>query len=83
MSVALLSSRVSLGADHSKTIVLLHDCIPKPVRPEEKREIYLKADRLCNLVDHSGERLCVYQRKPDTTDQDLFDLWLMVYQKQV
>jgi hypothetical protein len=56
------------GADHSKTIVLLHDSISKHVRSEEKREIYLKVDHLRILVDHSGKKLCLYQHKPDTTN---------------
>jgi hypothetical protein len=64
------------GADPSHTTVLLHDCIEKHLTPETKRAHYLKADDLLDLVKHSGDRLCAYRRKPATTDEELYDLWL-------
>jgi hypothetical protein len=62
------------GADPSQTTVLLHDCVKKHLR--QKRSDYLKADELFDLVEHSGDKLCVYRRKPATTDEEIYDLWL-------
>jgi hypothetical protein len=62
------------GADSSQTIVLLHDCLIAP--DIDRREEYLKAEHLLDLVRHSGDRLCVYQRKPATTDEELYAIWL-------
>jgi hypothetical protein len=80
----------SRGADTSKTIVLLHDCFRKehwnaegegtfPKRLDN-RPNYRSADHLLDLVNHSGNRLCVYQRKPETTDEQLFKFWQKIYQ---
>ena len=57
-----------------KTTVLLHDCEP-PSTIERGRKEYKLADHLLNLVAHSGNKLCVYQRKSTTTDQQLQELW--------
>jgi hypothetical protein len=62
------------GADSSQTIVLLHDCLIAP--DIDRREEYLKAEHLLDLVRHSGDKLCVYQRKPATTDEELYAIWL-------
>jgi hypothetical protein len=65
------------GADPSQTTVLLHDCVKKHLRHKEKeRSHYLKVDELLDLVKHSGDKLCAYRRKPATTDEELYDLWL-------
>jgi hypothetical protein len=71
------------GADHSQTTVLLHDCIQKHRTPSLKRQQYLKADHLLDLVRHSGDKLCVYRRKPTTTDEELYDLWLQNFDEVV
>lgn len=72
------------GANPNHTIVLLHDCFraeyykngkePIPKRTN-LRTIYAKADHLVEVHDHSGNRLCVYKRKPQTTDQELLQFW--------
>lgn len=62
------------GNSQPKTTVLLHDCEP-PSTMERGRKEYKVADHLLDLVAHSGNKLCVYQRKPDTTDQQLQELW--------
>lgn len=62
------------GAPHNQTVGLIHDCLPKGKSFGDRPE-YKRADHLLELVDHSGEKLCVYQRKPSTTDADLKDLW--------
>jgi hypothetical protein len=73
------------GADHSKTTVLTHDCFVKKLwkskarEDEGRRRVYRSADHLLDLVDHSGQYLCVYKRKPDTTDAQLFDFWAKNY----
>jgi hypothetical protein len=64
------------GADPSYTTVLLHDCIEKHRTPPKHRLHYLKADHLLDLVKHSGDKLCAYRRKPTTSDEELYDLWL-------
>ncbi|CAB9505744.1 expressed unknown protein [Seminavis robusta] len=61
------------GADPSKTTVLIHDCDKQP--NPLGRVVYKKADHLLKLVNHSGNKLCVYQRKPDTTDTQLQEFW--------
>ena len=78
------------GADPAQTTVLLHDCfIPEHWDSRKNgmnfpkylnnRPDYHSADHLVDLVRHSGNRLCVYQRKPTTTDQDLYEFWLANY----
>ena len=78
------------GADPADTIVLLHDCFipehwdsskigmnfPKNLN---NRPDYHSADHLVDLVRHSGNRLCAYQRKPATTDMDLYEFWKANY----
>lgn len=60
------------GAPPSDTIVLLHDC----GRTHTSGRLgYKRADHLLNLVQHSGGHLCVYKRKPDTTDDQLTEFW--------
>lgn len=76
------------GANPSDTIVLLHDCeIKGRTKPKfankRRRPIYRKADKLFDLVNHSGAYLCTYKRKPTTTDQDILDLWLEHYKNVV
>ena len=66
------------GGDPSKTKVLLHDCgRTQETTPlgKVKRHNYHAADHLLDLVDHSGVYLCVFMRKPNTTDEQLLDLW--------
>jgi len=69
------------GADPQHTVVLLHDCyyVGQPNVTHMDRPQYRKADHLLDLVRHSGGRLCAYQRKNTTTDQDLVDLWHQEY----
>jgi hypothetical protein len=75
------------GADHSKTTVLIHDCFVKELWkaksiPEHRiRTVYRSADHLLDLVDHSGQYLCVYKRKPETTDAQLLDFWAKNYHR--
>ena len=78
------------GANPADTIVLLHDCFipehwdsktiganfPKKIND---RPDYHSADHLVDLVRHSGNRLCAYQRKPTTTDLDLYEFWQANY----
>jgi hypothetical protein len=64
------------GADPSHTTVLLHDCIEQHLTPKYARRNYRKADDLLDLVKHSGDKLCAYRRKPATTDEELYNLWL-------
>jgi hypothetical protein len=70
------------GADPADTKVLLHDCLikehwanPSDFPESHTREVYHSADHLVQLVRHSGSGLCVYQRRPNTTDLDLFEFW--------
>ena len=68
------------------TVVVLHDCFQEGYSPSKylnkrgwNRPVYRAADHLLELVDHSGQRLCVYKRRPSTSDQDLLDLWMIKY----
>ena len=54
------------------TIVLIHDC---DVDNRRGRKKYKLADHLLELVNHSGNKLCVYKRKPETTDSQLREVW--------
>ncbi|KAI2508614.1 O-linked N-acetylglucosamine transferase SPINDLY family [Fragilaria crotonensis] len=68
------------GAPHNHTMVLLHDC-GWSVKTHKRldngtRMVYREGHHLLDLVHHSGEKLCVYRRKPNTTDADLLKLWL-------
>jgi hypothetical protein len=72
------------GANPEDTIVLLHDCM-KPghtIKAEQNaptRVEYNMADHLLQLEAHSGNKLCVYKRRPETTDGQLFELWEQQY----
>ena len=68
------------GADRSHTTVLLHDCwqaghTSKQITHKKLRLVYQSADSLLDLVQHSKGLLCVYKRKPTTTDEQLMALW--------
>ena len=69
----------SRGAPTSQTLVLNHDCmenVDEHVRFQNgSRKSYKAADHLLDLVYHSGEKLCAYRRKENTTDEDLLQLW--------
>lgn len=60
------------GALQSDTTVLLHDCGRTHT---SGRPGYKRADHLLDLVKHSGGHLCVYKRKPATTDEQLTEFW--------
>lgn len=60
------------GAPHSETIVCIHDC---QATDAKGRVGYKRADHLLKMVQHSGSKLCVYQRRQETTDDELKDLW--------
>jgi hypothetical protein len=70
------------GAPAESTTVLLHDCGPTPAtqpqggNQKEKRKNYHEGDDLLDIVEHSGQKLCVFKRKPSTMDNDLLDRWL-------
>jgi hypothetical protein len=69
------------GARHNPdTLVLNHDCRPTVAAQAHNmlgyRMVYKAADHLLDLVHHhSGDKLCAYRRKPNTTDSDLLELW--------
>lgn len=75
------------GADRSHTTVLLHDCFQEGHSAEHRRRnqlrlVYQSADHLLDLVDHSKGLLCVYKRKPTTTDDQLMAVWQQHYTNQ-
>jgi hypothetical protein len=61
------------GASPTETTVLIHDCNPGVMLGTRKS--YYFASHLLNLTQHSGDRLCVYKRLPETTDEQLMQLW--------
>jgi hypothetical protein len=64
-------------------VVIIHDCFhqdhvgtdEKDIEQMQLRARYHVADHLLDLVDHSGHKVCVYRRKPTTTDEDLYKIW--------
>jgi len=71
----------SRGAKHGDTVVLLHDCVqPKYSTPDQilepTRKNYTANDDILDLVDHSRSRLCVYKRKPTTTDAMIWERYM-------
>ena len=69
----------SRGAPTNQTMVLNHDCKPTVeshvALDAGSRVSYKAADHLLDLVHHSGNKLCAYRRKENTTDDDLLKLW--------
>jgi len=64
------------GAQWNSTTVLLHDCIRDPAKhANTTRSNYHAADHLLEMVSHSRRKLCVYKRKPQTTDEQLMAMW--------
>ena len=63
----------------NNTIVAVHDC--KTGDPQ--RRSYERADHLLQLIAHSGSKLCVYQRLPTTTDQQLLQLWKEYHREKI
>lgn len=53
------------------TTVVLHDCFQK--------EKAAAVNHLLDLVNHSGQSMCVYRRKATTSDQDLLNMWMNKY----
>ncbi|KAL7569789.1 hypothetical protein ACA910_005731 [Epithemia clementina (nom. ined.)] len=66
----ITSAASATTQQHKPTIVLMHDC---------ERDIYHRADKLLNHYRAPGGKLCVYQRKPETTDAQLVELWMEFY----
>lgn len=66
------------GGDPTRTVVLIHDCPRDRHKTKDDRPEYRNADDLLDMKKHSGERLCVYQRKHTTSDKDLYERWLEV-----
>lgn len=62
------------GAPHHHTTVLIHDC-KQPGGGPNHRNVYNQADTLLNLTMHSGSKLCVFQRFPQTTNEQIMELW--------
>ncbi|KAL3910054.1 MAG: hypothetical protein SGARI_002306 [Bacillariaceae sp.] len=68
----------SRGAPADKTIVLMHDCNQPGHSPPNWHQTigvrhYTVNDDILQLKEHSGKSLCVYQRKPSTTDTMLLE----------
>jgi hypothetical protein len=64
------------GADSNSSTVLLHDCYRDASKHvKTNRSNYHAADHLLDMVNHSGGKLCVYKRKPETTDEQLMAMW--------
>ena len=65
--------------------VLLHDCAKSSQDQDPPRAAYHKASDILELVEHSGKtygkrrgRMCVWRRKPKTTNEDIFQRWLLL-----
>lgn len=61
-------------------LVLLHDCYqeqysPKNASPHRKRSTYYILNEYFDLDDHSKDFLCVYKRRTNVTDEQIYELW--------
>ena len=73
----------AMGAPHKQTKVLLHDCKhngnthhgASVMGFQKFRRSYAEVTQVLDLVDHSGSKLCVFQRKHNTTDEQLLRIW--------
>ena len=64
----------SRGLSPGSPTVMVHDC--------DQRERYHRADHLLKLKvngNDPGQKLCIYKRKPETTDEQLLELWMETY----
>jgi hypothetical protein len=73
---SLLTSFLHASARGEKiltdTIVLLHDCHRKNLR---------KADQLFEVHQPGNSSLCAFRRRPETTDQDIMEMWKANYKQ--
>ena len=81
------SSSVSSTTTHSAgPIMLLHDCLvqnsTKTAKGYKSRSHYKLLNSILDQIDATTDTLCVYQRKPTTTDQMIYDMW-MQYQDNI
>lgn len=71
------------GNAGNQAVVVVHDCFhqdhvgtdEKDIEQMELRARYHVADHLLDMIDHSGHKICVFRRKPTTTDEDLYKIW--------
>jgi hypothetical protein len=69
MAKNMKKSSSSTPIHRPTTVVLVHDC---------ERHQYHRADHILSMK-RVGDKLCVYQRLPRTTDQDLLQLWKLYH----
>jgi hypothetical protein len=81
-SSASSTSSNSTSSNRSGPIILLHDCIVNLNNSDRHRNQYASVNTLLDIIDTTADRLCVYQRKPTTTDQMIYDMW-MKYQDEI
>ncbi|OEU19541.1 hypothetical protein FRACYDRAFT_268043 [Fragilariopsis cylindrus CCMP1102] len=66
--------------------MLLHDCLvqnsTKTAKGYKGRSHYKLLNSILDQIDTTTDTLCVYQRKPTTTDQMIYDMW-MQYQDNI
>ena len=85
------NSGSSTTAHHVGPIVLLHDCLVQNstrisrnsrIANDPQRSHFQSLNSILDQIDSTADSLCVYQRKPTTTDQMIYDMW-MQYQDVV
>lgn len=74
--VALLHASAR-GADQDQVKVLVHDFAAEGIGCAgcEHRRFYHALFKVLKLVDHSGNKLAVFVRKPGVTDEQLVQFW--------
>ena len=82
------NSGSSTTTHHVGPIVLLHDCSVQDstgysrTANDPQRRHFQFLNSILDQIDSTADSLCVYQRKPTTTDQMIYDMW-MQYQDVV
>lgn len=71
-SSSQMNTTTSTTTNHTMhtTIVLVHDC---------QRDIYHRADHVLSM-ERVGDKLCLYRRFSNTTDEDLLQLWKLYHE---
>jgi hypothetical protein len=84
------SSTTNNNNNNNGPIVLLHDCFVQNSQEysdraanHEHRKHYQYLNTILDQVDNNADTLCVYQRKPTTTDQMIYDMWMQYQDKMI
>jgi len=82
---ALVSMLHASARGNPNALILIHDFVdkersihcaePANCNVQKIRASYHRVKQVADLVDHSGNKLAVFRRKENVTDDDIFHLW--------